>query len=75
MEQSVNQINPRKLLNSKWTAVQPEGREKHFIVQRVDYDDDGTIVACELQAVLTRRSELINWRILKDPECWLHGWR
>lgn len=28
----MNQINPSKLLNSKWTAVKPINREKHFLV-------------------------------------------
>ena len=28
-------INPRKLLLSKWTAVAPQAREKHFMVVRL----------------------------------------
>lgn len=28
----MNPINPQKLLGSKWTAVHPRDREKHFIV-------------------------------------------
>ena len=71
----MNQINPKKLRHSKWTAVQAERRERHFIVNRVEYDENGRVTACELQAVLTRRSELIDWRTLKDPERWQHGWQ
>ncbi|MEM1436207.1 MAG: TIGR02450 family Trp-rich protein [Pseudomonadota bacterium] len=71
----MNQINPRKLLHSKWTAVAPANREKHFIVNKVEFDDDGAVTACELQAVLTRRSELIDWRSLKDSARWQHGWQ
>jgi hypothetical protein len=27
----MNNINPKKLLNSKWTAVTPVNKEKHFM--------------------------------------------
>ena len=30
-----NLLSPKKLLLSKWTAVQPLNREKHFVVVRV----------------------------------------
>ncbi len=29
----MNKINPQKLLNSKWTAVKPVKKEKHFLVR------------------------------------------
>jgi hypothetical protein len=29
-----NRLSPKKLLLSKWTAVQPLNREKHFVVVR-----------------------------------------
>ena len=28
----MNPLNPKKLLNSKWTAVKPRNKEKHFLV-------------------------------------------
>ena len=28
-------LNPKKLLDSKWTAVKPLNKEKHFIVAKV----------------------------------------
>ena len=28
-------LNPKKLKHSKWTAVQPQNKEKHFIVIRL----------------------------------------
>ena len=28
-------LNPKKLKHSKWTAVQPHNKEKHFIVTRL----------------------------------------
>ena len=32
---SSNQINPKKLRLSKWTAVNPQEKEKHFLVTKV----------------------------------------
>ena len=32
---SSNQINPKKLRLSKWTAVNPKEKEKHFLVTKV----------------------------------------
>ncbi|NLZ79547.1 MAG: TIGR02450 family Trp-rich protein, partial [Gammaproteobacteria bacterium] len=28
----MHRINPKKLLHSKWTAVSPVNKEKHFMV-------------------------------------------
>lgn len=71
----MNQINPRKLLNSKWTAVVPKKREKHFIVTEVEFDEDGEVIHCLLEAVLTRRAFPIEWRNLKDSNEWRSGWK
>lgn len=72
----MNQINPKKLLHTKWTAVQPRNKEKHFIVTEVEFDEEGVaVLSCVLEAVMTRRSARIDWRVLGDSETWLHGWR
>lgn len=71
----MNQINPKKLLNSKWTTTQPKHKEKHFIVTKLSFDEDTTIYTCELEAVFTKRAELIDWTILKDSSAWLSGWQ
>ncbi|MFK7958072.1 MAG: TIGR02450 family Trp-rich protein [Lysobacterales bacterium] len=68
-------INPRKLLNSKWTATSPKDRQKHFAVCTVEFDDDGRVIVCEIEAVLTRRTYAMDWRELKNPEHWLQGWK
>ncbi|QFT21005.1 hypothetical protein FIV02_05375 [Pseudomonas sp. THAF187a] len=68
-------LNPRKLLLSKWTAVQPRNRERHFLVTELIRDEDDNVLAVELQAVLTRRSQHLDWRQLQDAERWLQGWR
>jgi tryptophan-rich hypothetical protein len=71
----VNQINPRKLLNSKWTAVNPARKEKHFLVTDIAFDEDGAVLHCLIEAVISHRSEQIDWRELKDGEQWLQGWK
>lgn len=70
------QINPRKLLLSKWTAVAPQAREKHFMVVRLIEPamPDLPVEEVELQAVLTRRSQIMAWRDLTDTACWRQGW-
>jgi tryptophan-rich hypothetical protein len=70
----VNRLNPAKLLLSKWTAAQPKNRERHFLVTQLFRDEDGTVLEVELQAVLTQRSERIDWQTLKDSNTWLLGW-
>jgi tryptophan-rich hypothetical protein len=71
----VNKINPKKLLNSKWTAVAPAKREKHFLVTEVEFDDTGDLVHCLIEAVLSKRSAPIDWQELKNSENWLQGWK
>ncbi|WP_285419426.1 TIGR02450 family Trp-rich protein [Pseudomonas sp. efr-133-TYG-5] len=70
----MNRINPRKLLLSKWTAAQPQNREKHFLVTELLRDEDGTVLQIELQAVLSKRSEQLDWRALQDDSRWRMGW-
>jgi tryptophan-rich hypothetical protein len=71
----VNKINPKKLLNSKWTAVQPREKEKHFLVSDIKFDDEGEVTLCLLEAVISRREESIDWTTLKNNEVWLQGWK
>ncbi|WP_212630649.1 TIGR02450 family Trp-rich protein [Pseudomonas sp. KB-10] len=68
-------LNRRKLLLSKWTAAQPQNRERHFLVTELIRDEADTILGVELQAVLTQRSQQLDWRQLQDTEHWLQGWR
>ena len=71
----MNKINPKKLLNSKWTAVTPVKKEKHFLVTEVEFDEQGDIVHCLIEAVMTNRSAPIIWQELKNNETWLQGWK
>lgn len=71
----MNRINPRKLLNSKWTAVNPVQKEKHFQVSDLVLDENGGVVSCTLEALISRRSMLINWHDLQDESRWVFGWK
>jgi tryptophan-rich hypothetical protein len=71
----MNKINPKKLLNSKWTAVKPANKEKHFLVSEVEFDEDGAVVSCCIEAVMSKRCIPINWQELKDDTNWVHGWK
>lgn len=71
----MNTLNPKKLLNSKWTAVNPANKEKHFLVTEVEFAENGAIVHCLIEAVMTRRSMVIEWSTLANDDQWLYGWR
>lgn len=71
----MNQINPKKLLNSKWTAVKPVNKEKHFIVTEVEFDEEGEVTHCLIEAVMSKRAEAIDWQELKSNESWRMGWK
>lgn len=70
----MNKLSPKKLLNSKWTAVKPLNKEKHFLITEVEYDEDGVVIHCQLEAILSTRNTAIAWRDLKDSSQWVQGW-
>ena len=71
----MTKIHPKKLLNSKWTAVSPKNREKHFVVTEVEFDEAGLVVSCSLEAILSKRTASIEWRNLNNDEEWIQGWK
>ena len=71
----MNRINPDKLLNSKWTAVEPIRKEKHFLVTKVDVDESGAAISCTIEAVISRRLVVIKWQELKNTNSWSQGWK
>ena len=71
----MNRINPEKLLLSKWTAVKPENKERHFIVSKLLRSDDEQITGCQLEAVINKRSYDIDWQQLRDSSRWIMGWK
>lgn len=70
----MNRIHPKKLLHSKWTAVEPVRREKHFLVTAVEFDESQNVVRCTVEAVMSKRESDIDWRDLTDPSRWRQGW-
>lgn len=60
---------------SKWTAVQPENKEKHFIVTAVNRDAQEVVETCVLQAVMSKRDYLLPWQDLLDASIWQQGWK
>lgn len=71
----MRRLNPDKLLLSKWTASAPQNREKHFLVTDLFCNEDGSVQQLELQAILTKRSERLDWQALQDEQRWLMGWK
>lgn len=71
----MNQLNAKKLLHTKWTAAVPKNKEKHFLVSEVEYEEDGTVALCKLEAVMTKNENVIDWHDLKDKNKWLQGWK
>jgi tryptophan-rich hypothetical protein len=71
-----NPLNPKKLLLTKWTAVKPLQKRKHFLVSKVIHPElpEAAIEFVEIEAVFDKKVELIHWRDLKDSEVWLQGW-
>ncbi len=72
----MNQINPSKLLLSKWTALNPTKKRRHFIVTKLILSPDNEIIiGCELEAVIDKSIAEIDWKQLKEASSWQMGWR
>ena len=72
----MNAVHPKKLLLSKWTAVLPLARDKHFLVVRVILPEPPVtrIDEVDIEAVHSRTSRRIAWRELRDETLWRQGW-
>jgi len=72
----MNPLNPKKLHLTKWTAVTPVAKQKHFLVSRVIEPELPTdpIESVEIEAVLSKATQIILWRDLKDDSVWRQGW-
>lgn len=69
-------VHPKKLLLSKWTAVKPVSKQKHFLVTKVELPEipDGKIEWVEIEAVYSRKTQRIQWQDLRDESVWRQGW-
>jgi tryptophan-rich hypothetical protein len=74
MASLMNRVGSKKLQQSKWTAIEPRDKEKHFLVTEVRCDVDGNPQTCILEAVHSHREIELDWRELKDAGRWLMGW-
>ncbi|NDG41456.1 MAG: TIGR02450 family Trp-rich protein [Betaproteobacteria bacterium] len=72
----MNAVHPKKLLLTKWTAVLPLARDKHFLVARVILPEPPAtrIDEVEIEAVHSGASRRIAWRELRDETLWRQGW-
>ena len=72
----MNRLHPKKLLLSKWTAVAPVAKNKHFLVSKVIAcaPPSQEIEAIELEAVFSKTVVRMDWRALRDPALWRQGW-
>ena len=72
----MNPLNAKKLLLTKWTAVKPVAKQKHFLVSRVIQPEPPTdpIEHVEIEAVFSKAVQLIAWRELQDEGVWRQGW-
>lgn len=72
----MNALHPKKLLLTKWTAVEPVARNKHFIVTKVAKPEPPATVIewVELEAVYSKAATRIDWRELRDATRWRQGW-
>ena len=72
----VNPLNAKKLLLTKWTAVTPVAKQKHFLVSRVIQPELPTtpIELVEIEAVYSKAVKVIAWRELQDNNLWRQGW-
>jgi tryptophan-rich hypothetical protein len=71
-----NLLSPKKLLLTKWTAVHPVKKQKHFLVSKVILPElpHEAIQQVEIEAVYSKEVQQIDWRELTDAGKWKQGW-
>jgi tryptophan-rich hypothetical protein len=69
-------LHPKKLLLSKWTAVKPLAKQKHFLVSKVIEPEppEAPVEWIEIEAVYSKTVRRIRWRELLDGAVWKQGW-
>ena len=72
----MNPLNPKKLLLTKWTAVKPIAKQKHFLVSRVIQPEVETdpVELMEIESVFSKATQIIQWRELQNDKVWRQGW-
>ena len=61
---------------SKWTAVTPMAKQKHFLIRRVIQPTTETdpVEWVEIESVFSKATQIIQWRDLQNDEVWRQGW-
>ena len=67
-------LNPKKLLLSKWTAVQPQQKEKHFLVVKIADNSTPLTDRDFVFSVMTKRQYRLDWHTLLNEAEWQQGW-
>ncbi|WP_114690361.1 TIGR02450 family Trp-rich protein [Polynucleobacter necessarius] len=72
-----NKLSPKKLLLTKWTAVKPIAKQKHFLISKVILLEPPSekIELVEIEAVYSQKTSVISWRDLSNSELWIQGWK
>jgi tryptophan-rich hypothetical protein len=72
----MNPLNPKKLHLTKWTAVKPVAKQKHFLVSKVIKPElpNEPVEFVEIESVFSKASQVIPWRDLQNNDVWLQGW-
>ncbi len=72
----MNSLHPKKLLLTKWTAVRPIEKNKHFLVSNVIEPEllEAAIEWVELEAVYSKKLIRMRWRDFRDVTRWKQGW-
>ncbi len=71
----MNKVSSKALLQSKWTKIDVCNKEKHFVITKVNVDEDQRIIECIIEAVISHHQYSINWRDLKNSQLWKIGWK
>ena len=64
-------------VGSKWTALAPRERDKHFVAVRIFRAEakPNAPQFAELQAIISKRSRNVPVQQLEDATQWARGWR
>ena len=75
-EVTMTSLHPKKLLMTKWTAVKPVAKQKHFLVTKVIEPETEIepVEWIEIEAVYSKKARRIQWQELQDESVWLQGW-
>lgn len=45
------------------------------MVTEIEFDEDGAVLSCNLEALMSKRLIPIRWQELKDSNIWQQGWK